>query len=171
MSIQHLNAIAGQILSLASTIPYAGFDNGSPADSVRAANEGLERFLAAGIGYALPLPSEPVANPKMWFGEQYGQMVGTLCSLIGEQRVLNPEQIALTAQGAWLYRYCQMHSLTGLLQFGQLATGGVAGIDSLACYCKGADLVNAALPLMALEQLGKLVADFSLAVAKDNADA
>lgn len=172
MSIQHLNTIAGQILALASTVPYnPPSDNGTPADTVRLSNEGLEKFLSAGIGYCFPLPSEAVANPKMWFGEQYGQAVGTLCSLIGEQRVLNPELIAMNAQGVWLFRYCQMHSLTGLLQFGQLSATAVAGIECLSWYCKDNDLVNVALPLMALEQIGKLVSDFSLAVAKDTANA
>lgn len=172
MSIQHLTALAGQILSVASTVPFSPpADNGTPADAVRLSNEGLENFLSAGIGYALPLPTEAVANPKMWFGEQYGQAVGTLVSFIGEQRILNPELIAMNTQGVWLYRYCQMHSLTALLQFGQLKTGGIAGIECLSQYCKDNDLVNAALPLMALEQMGKLVADFGLAVAKDTANA
>jgi len=173
MSIHKLKAIAEQVLSVATAVPYsAGITEGaSPADEVRSANEGLEKLLSAAIGYALPLPTEVVGSPKLWFGEQYGQSVGTLVSLIGELRILNPELIAMNAQGVWLYRYAQTFSLSSLIQFGQLNSGVVAGISCLEAYCRDRQIANAAMPLMAIEQMGKLVMDFHVDLAKETADA
>ncbi len=173
MSIQQLNVIAGKVLAMASSLPYRseGLANPTVDDQVRDSNEGIERLLSAVVGYAFPLPTEPVASPKLWFGEQYGQTVGTFVSLVGEQRILNPELIAVGAQGAWLYRYATTFDITLLPAFGQTDGCRIAGLNCLSDYCYDGATTNSATALMAISQMGGMVRDFHEVLLKDSADA
>lgn len=171
MSMQQLNAIASKILGVASTVQYSGGWKQDPTSQIRDSNTGLENLISCSIGYAFPLPSEPVASPKTWFSEQYSACLGAVVSLLGEQRFLNSELVAIGAQGVWLQRYCQMHDIGRLASFGQLQGGRVAGLSCVEDYCKDGEVANSPLLFSAIEQIGKLVSDFHLALAKDSADA
>lgn len=174
MSIHQLNAIAGKILGMASTLPYSPWDAAdqtTPDDQVRDSNEGIERLLACAAGYAFPLPTEAVPSPKLWFGEQYGKALGTLVSLVGEQRILNGELIAMGAQGAWLFRYATAYDLSALGAFGQISGQRIAGLADVRDYCRDRDIVGAATVLTAIEQLGKMIVEFQTCMEQEPLDA
>lgn len=158
MSMYKLNTIATKMLNLASTVRY-NVEGTSTTDHLRQANTGIENLLGSAIGYALPLPPGVDASPKNFFANNFGMTVTMLISAIGEQRILNPEIMALTINNTWLYRYAQAHDVGMLQRMGLLEGCRVAGLDSIGCYCPNYDLGRSAMLFMAMEQIGKLATE------------